>query len=1314
MTRLCLYIALLIPLALPYAGAWAQSHTHEHEHPTKTYSEPFRSNDGQWDEHIKFRADLPDGFLWLESNRFTYSFFDGKALSDIHAKSIPEGETFPEHLDAHAFRVNFVGSNPDPVMEKEKRSRDYINYFLGNDKSRWKSKVYAYGLVRYKELYDHTDLTIYQQQGALKYDYVVHPGGNPKDIRMDYDGADKMEVRHGNLYITTSVNEVIENRPYAYQIIRGKRRNVPCSFKLDGETLTFKFPAGYNKKYPLIIDPLLIFGSYTGSSLNNFGFTATYDLSGNLYGGGIVFTGTGTYPTNTGAFQISHAGGTIDMGISKFNDNGTALLYSTLIGGTQNESPHSMVVNSNDELIIFGTTSSSDFPMLGTSYDGSFAGGNSIASMNGYGYGHSTGTDIVLAKLSADGSSLIGATFVGGTGNDGLILVDSLDFNYGDTFRGEVIVDDNDNIYVSSTTASQDFPLANPAQPIYGGGARDAVVFKFNPNLSTLLFSTYLGGSRNDAGYGIQLSTTGDIYAVGGTGSYDFPIPNGGLNPNYLGNIDGYIARYAGTGGAMIDGTFIGTSNHDQTYFVQLDDNNQVYVVGQCRGSYPVGTTLGQGMYTNSGSKQFLHKLTTDLSSTVWSTVIGSGSDKVDFSLSAFLVNQCDHIYISGWSGATNMVNRGFWSPNAANTNSLPTTNDATQSSTDGSDFYLIVLSEEAQYLLYATYYGGSISNEHVDGGTSRFDKSGKVYQAVCAGCGGFDDFPTTSGSVSQTNGSSCNLGVFKYDLAQLTSNVNIGLPYICIPGTMTFQNLSNGGTNFYWDFGDGNTSNDFQPTHTYTDTGTFTITLIVSDSLSCVLTDTAFATISAYAPNNAGITPVDTICPEDSLFMQASGGITYQWIPTTGLSNPNSANTWASPGQTTNYMLLTTDSCGTDTAYTTVVVFIPTSTTSPDTNICIGQSVPIWATGGVSYSWTPASTLVGANTANPTATPTITTTYYVDIITPQGCLHQDSVTVTVDTSLPNPQLHPDTTICSGDAIQLWATGASSYVWSPDATLNANNVANPWANPLITTTYTVDFINGCGIIQDQVTVSVQTATANASPDQWICIGDTAFIWATGGVSYAWSPALSLTHPDSSFTGSVPPYDQTYSVVVTDALGCTDTAHTTVNYYPIPPVDAGPGGIVIYGSSMTLSGSGFGTLVWDTTATISCTQCLNPIVSPTQTTTYYVTITDVNGCTNVDSVTVIVDGALYVPNTFTPDGDGINDFFFAQGKEITEFEMLIFNRWGELIYEMDDLNDAWDGTYGGEPAQIDVYVWKLKYSETSGEHGEFYGHVNLLR
>jgi hypothetical protein len=273
-------------------------------------------------------------------------------------------------------------------------------------------------------------------------------------------------------------------------------------------------------------------------------------------------------------------------------------------------------------------------------------------------------------------------------------------------------------------------------------------------------------------------------------------------------------------------------------------------VAGQTTGPYPV-STLHSRVYSNPNSAQFIHKLDNDLTFTSFSTVIGSGQRAgANMSLTAFLVDDCSNIYLSGW-GRRCLPGGGSY-----DVRGMPITPNAYQSATNGCNFYIIQLSGDADSLLYGTYFGDISANgrEHVDGGTSRFDKKTlTVYQSVCAACGGTQGFPTTPGVVSRVNGSSnCNNGSFKmqFDPHVVTAEFKIPSDRGCAPFTITITDSSFNARDYLWVFGDGNFSNLKTPTHTYTDSGTYIVRLITYNPKTCNLYDTAYATIIVFPPS--------------------------------------------------------------------------------------------------------------------------------------------------------------------------------------------------------------------------------------------------------------------------------------------------------------------------------------------------------------------------------------------------------------------------------------------------------------------------------
>lgn len=1264
----------------------------------------FTENKGQFPAQVAYRALVPGGALFVEHDALTYVLRTGGAQAQHgHGQETPV-----EPSKAHAFRVHFEGAQ-QAVSMGQARSPQYENFFIGNDPAKWGTGCAVYGAVRMNALYPGIDMRIDGSSG-LKYDFLVAPFADAALIRLRFEGQDALELIDGRLFVRTTAGLVIEEAPVVYQETSVGRRTVRCSYSLQGDRVSFDLPDDYDHSLPLVIDPVLTFASYSGSTADNFGFTATYDAEGDLYGGGIVF-GIG-YPSTLGVLAPDFNGGIIDIGLTKFSADGSTLLWSTYFGGSGNESPHSLVVNDDNELYVLASSSSADIPTTPGCYDATFNEGTVLdpfaggwaGIQSGYGYGHLPGTDIVVAHFSADATALIASTYVGGSGNDGLNNVSPLAHNYGDAFRGEIALDADQWPVVATSTQSTDIPVsANAPQTTFGGGTQDAYLFRMDPSLSTLQ-ATFMGGSGDDSGYGVQFDSNGQIFMTGGTTSTDLIMTGQPEQSTMAGVADGYVMRYASDLSQLLSATYLGTSEFDQSYFVQLNTDDEVFVVGQTHGAYPVTP----GKYTNAGSSQFIQKFDHDLETSLWSTVIGTGSGDEDVSPSAFLVSDCGYIYFSGWGGLVNHYAQGVLST----TTGLPVTADAFQSQTDGSDFYLMVLDQEAVSLNYATFFGGGQSLEHVDGGTSRFDKQGNVYQAVCAGCGNHDDFPTTTGAWSNTNNSSnCNLGVFKFNLNQPVAVIDMDGPnYVCLPeATASFLNLSTGGTIFDWDFGDGTSTTAFEPEHTYAGAGTYVVQMVLSDDDPCTSSDTTWIEVQVVDPDDAMIDPVPVVCPGGSVQLHAHGGDGYAWLPAEGITDLDVADPVVQPPGNVTYFVVVTDSCGSDTASIDVIVGPPYGEAAPDTTVCFGSSVPLHAEGGGTYLWSPAASLDDPTAQSPMASPADTTQYVVEITTPLGCVTQDSMIVIVQFDLPVPVLS-DTMMCYGSSVQLLAEGGDVYAWTSGPGIAQLDVADPVVSPESSAYFTVLVGNACGGVWDSAFVEVQRVIAEAWPDTTVCPGIAVTLHATGGVTYAWSPVNG--QGDSLFIAQATA--MSYQVVASNEAGCSDSAMVTVDLFPAPWVSAGADVTVEYGASTALHAEGMGTLEWLADSTLNCLDCPDPVASPLTSTQYIVQLTDLNGCVATDGVMVFVQGSLFVPNTFTPNNDGINDRFFALGKELKTFEMQVFDRWGKVIFSSDRPEQSWDGTYQGVPSPIDTYVWRIRIEELGGDTRTLYGHVTLVR
>ena len=859
----------------------------------------FIENKGQWDKSVLFSADMQASGFYLNANGYTVlnrQVFDRagnpstgpiyahagaqtqvvKGVTTLVKSANPSSPAVGNHepndsmtVKTYTYGVQFVGANPQVQATPDKPTGSYNNYFLGNDRSTWASHCKTYLGVVYKDMYPGIDVRYYSEAGQLKYNLIVHPGADLSQVQLEYKAATKVYVKNNQLHVGSPLGETVEQIPKSYQPNDSGRTDVDIRYKVKGNIVSFGTTA-YDQSKILVIDPTFDFCSFTGSKGDNWGFTATYGADGSMYLGGISQNGFLTTPN---AFQPGFQGTTVqsayppDVAIIKLTQDGLAEEWATYLGGKDDdELPTSMIENHNGELIVVGHTRSADFPAY-----------QSIGDRGGW--------DIFVSRFSNDGSQLLGSMVLGGSGQDGSNITDqyeqpigaqSLKQNYGDDSRSEVIVDAGDNIYVASCTrstgpeASGGFPTLGAFQTV-NAGAQDGVVFKVNAADNTLMWSTLIGGSDEDACYVLDISPINNqIFVAGGTASKDFPGSHAGVvQPNIGGGIDGFIAWLQDNGNSvsLIKSTYIGTGATDQIYGLQFDKLGFPYITGT---TLSAGWPIINAPYSVSSAKQFICKLQPDLSAYVYSTTWGTPSAEgagPNISPVAFLVDRCENVYVSGWGGIVDHGN-GYPSSGVAG---LPLTANPVQSTTDGSDFYFFVMQKNATGQLYGSFFGQNGGNfqEHVDGGTSRFDVNGVIYQGICANCYGGAVFPTKPRNVfAPTNGTlgpgsltgpigGCNEAGVKiaFNLAGVGSGVkasitgkafsNVG----CIPLLVNFTDTIGNAVTYVWHFGDGSpdvTTTVPSTNHLYTNTGVYQIRLISIDPNSCNGQDTSYTVIRA------------------------------------------------------------------------------------------------------------------------------------------------------------------------------------------------------------------------------------------------------------------------------------------------------------------------------------------------------------------------------------------------------------------------------------------------------------------------------------
>lgn len=707
-------------------------------------------------EGVRASAVFNSHHIYLIKNGFSILLHDEKKWGDMvmyyHDSLMHNHQTIPFRPDTLGFQLieySFDGANFDSA-EYSNRSDAYYNYYIGDDPAKWVSDVYSYSKVTFNAIYPNIDLELEVIDQRFKYNFILKPGAVLSDIKLKINGHDGLKVKPNRLTLSTNFGEFSEVMPVSFQIGDHGNRVIQMNYIDYGSHIGFA--SNFIKtKVKTVIDPELIFSTYSGSSVDNFGFTATYDEDGNLYSGGIATGPTkflnGVYPTTPGAFDVVYNGGeantfACDIALSKYSSDGQNLIYATYLGGNMNDYPHSLIVDDMNQLIVFGTSASTNYP----------------ATINAYDETHNGSEDIIVTKFNANGTSLIGSTFIGGSGNDGINNDNTTRYFYADDYRGEVNIDATGNIYIATSSSSFNFPTTSGVFQQSSAGLQEGVIVCFSSDLSTLKWSSFLGGSGGDAIYSVDVSSSGDLYITGGTSSYDLLISPNAYQGEYGGETDGFIACISLDGSEIKQATYFGSTGYDQTLQLEIGKYGNIYVVGHSEQNIP---TKGLVYFNNSG-KQFISKFNPTLSELLVSSVYGSGGSLPDITINAFLVDDCNKIYVSGWGSNSESQ------PNNTLSN-MPITDDAFQRSTDGQDFHLIVFEEDLADLSFATYFGGDRTGDHVDGGTSRFDKRGIVYQSVCSSCPNnefssrISDFPTTPGSFSETNPSPrCSNASFK------------------------------------------------------------------------------------------------------------------------------------------------------------------------------------------------------------------------------------------------------------------------------------------------------------------------------------------------------------------------------------------------------------------------------------------------------------------------------------------------------------------------------------------------------------------------
>ncbi|RLA91528.1 MAG: hypothetical protein DRG69_09960, partial [Deltaproteobacteria bacterium] len=572
----------------------------------------------------------------------------------------------------------------------------YFNYFLGNDSSRWASFVPAYGEVLYENLYPNIDLRFYFTDNGLKYDFIVHPGGEVGRIGMRYEGCD---VREEGGELTMRIGEVMirEGTLYVYQEMEGgEREEVGGRYDVDGGVVRYDV-GRYDERRDLIIDPL-VFSTYVGGTNAEVARDVYYGKDGGVYVIGI--TGSTDFPTTPGAYDRSQNGDS-DVFIIKLNFNATTLIYGTYIGGSKKDLGMGISLDTTTNIYFSGFTNSLDFPVTSGAYDRSFNGT----------------WDAFVGKLNSAGSSLLFSTFIGGSGDETV-------------YKG-MEVDENGFIYLGGWTDSTDFPVTNGSYDTNHSGT-EGFILKLNVSGDKIISSTFLGGRLSERVYSIRLKN-GNLYVAGSTTSTDFPTTSGAYHTTLYGSWDAFVSVLDVNLTTLKYSTYFGGSrgndSDDYATGIDVDSEGNIYIAG-LTDSTDLPTTPGafDRSFNGGDNDAFVAKFNYNLGTLIYSTYIGGssaeGSPDFNYRGVCLSIESAGHAIISGRT-----LSREF-----------PVTADAFDNVANPLDGYMSIINHTGG-LLYSTFIGGS-SGDSIYG--QYVAPGGFVY---LVGYTGSTDFPVTNNS---------------------------------------------------------------------------------------------------------------------------------------------------------------------------------------------------------------------------------------------------------------------------------------------------------------------------------------------------------------------------------------------------------------------------------------------------------------------------------------------------------------------------------------------------------------------------------------
>ncbi len=721
----------------------------------------FEPNRGQTDSEAVFVSHLGGGVLFLTTAGAVLKIgnHDGAGKSALSPRP-------PEVLSLKLEKPNAAAK-----ISAEQPLPGVSNYLIGNDPAKWHTAVPQFARVRYSDIYPGVDLVYYGNGNHLEYDFVVKPGADPAKIAWKVEGAVMKKNAGGAVQIAARMHSLEFQAAQIYQTINGERRQITGSYVLRGDTLAFEV-GPYDHSRELVIDPVLSFSTYLGGSSNDRMNGIAVDKTGNVYVAGR--TESVDYPV---LHNIQTYSGGRDVAVTKFNPTGSALIYSTFVGGTSDEIGRGIAIDASGNAYVVGDTFSSNFPTTVGAFQVTYAGDTTGLYGDGFAF-----------KLNSGGNAFVYSTFIGGSG--------------GDELSGAAL-DASGNLYSAVITNSTNFPVTpgafqttNPNLSLLTGGA-----LKLNATGTALVFSTYLGGSGPgvDAAYTVVIDSSNNVYVVGMTGSPNFPTTAGafditcGTDGNCNALFDGFVTKLNSRGSALVFSTFIGGSSGDAVTGIALDSAKNVYLYGGTDSTdFPItpgsaqpifgGASAGCNPATFACGDNFILKLNPQGSALVYSTYLGGSGDE----------------NYSQIEGMKLDANNNAWVVGETDSVDFPLAN-AVQAAYGGGteDAFVTELNSTGSQFLFSTYLGGNST----DYGTAiAIDTTGNAYVTGATSSANFittpGAFQTQCGTDGTCNGGLLDAFVTKFKLSADLSVTNSAPRQVTTGGTITYTIVvTNGGT---------------------------------------------------------------------------------------------------------------------------------------------------------------------------------------------------------------------------------------------------------------------------------------------------------------------------------------------------------------------------------------------------------------------------------------------------------------------------------------------------------------------------------------